>query len=104
MFETRISEDISFAEVVVHANLNDQSYRLVFAIDMQTDILKTIRITQQNENTWEPVGELRFDYLKELPENADKFFEPAGRSYGPTKQPEGLLWLLHLIDLLKEYQ
>lgn len=97
MFETRISEDSSFAEVVVSADLNDKTYQLVFAIDMQKDVLKTISIAQQAGESWEPVGEIHFDYLQNLPDDAGEFIEPRTRRYGSQEQPEGLLWLMNLV-------
>jgi len=96
MFETRVSEDRSFAEVVVSADMESKSFQLVFAIDMQRDVLTSISIAQQAGESWESAGELHFDYLQNLSSDTGEFIEPRARRYGSKEEPQGLLWILNL--------
>jgi hypothetical protein len=86
-FEAKLEPDAEKAEVVVYAGKT----KLVYAIDMDRDVVEEIRIASADGKE----GRLRFEYLQDIdPMDAD-FAEPILRSYRrvPGEGP-GLLRLL----------
>jgi hypothetical protein len=69
--------------------------KLVYTIDLETDVVKSIAFFAGNA----PVGQLEFEYLQDLPETGGEFAVPRGiGSRGSSSQDEGMVWLLRLAD------
>ncbi len=88
-FQTVMLSDGESVQVTVIHN----PARLVYTIDLKTDVVRSIAFfVGQN-----PVGQLDFEYLQELPAARSDFLAPRGVNYrGSSSQDEGILWLMRL--------
>jgi len=69
--------------------------KLVYTIDLKTDIVKSIAFFVDQA----PAGQLDFEYLQELPAARGEFIAPRAATYrGSLSQDEGILWLMRLVD------
>ena len=90
-FQTTMLPDGKDVQVTVVHN----PARLVYTIDLETDVVKSIGFfVGQN-----PVGQLDFEYLQELPAARSEFIAPRAANYrGSLSQDEGILWLMRLAN------
>jgi len=90
-FETRQLPDEAKAEVV----LTQEQARLVYTVDMKTDVIEKIRFSADNGVE----GELEFSYLQNIDNPGSEFVSPRVGSYRkPQQNPPGMLWLVKLIN------
>ena len=90
-FETRTLQGGEKTEVVLTIN----QVRLVYTIDMETDVIE--KITFSADNGVE--GELEFSYLQNIDNAGSEFAPPGNLSYRkPQQNPPGMLWLVNLIN------
>jgi len=90
-FETKKIPGDNKAEVV----LTQEQVRLVYTIDMETDVIEKITLSVINGGE----GELRFSYLQDIENVDNEFTQPSVRSYRRLQQnPPGMLWLVNLIN------
>jgi len=90
-FETRLMPEGRFAEV----ELTHENAKIVYKIDMETDVVDEIIITTDQDKT----GNLKFTYLQSV-ENISGEFVPPGRP-GKSTAPQtsqGILWLVQLVE------
>ena len=90
-FETRGLPGGNRAEVI----LTQEQARLVYTIDMETDVIE--KITFSTGNGVE--GELEFSYLQNIDNLGNEFSSPRVGSYRKLQQnPPGMLWLVKLMN------
>jgi hypothetical protein len=90
-FETRQLPGSDKAEVV----LTVDQVRLVYTIDMKTDVVEKITISADDGGQ----GELEFSYLQSVDNPGSEFASPGTGSYRrPQQNPPGALWLAKLIN------
>ena len=88
-FETRHTPGSGVAEVELH----DQGMKLVYTIDLETDVINEITFSTDRG----VVGNLRFSYLQSLDGVSGEFISPAGpRQRTDLQDSSGLLWLIEL--------
>jgi len=90
-FATRYTPDSRFAEV----ELSCENARLVYKIDMETDVVDEITFSTDQGNT----GNLKFSYLQSV-DGVSQEFIPPGKPGGTTaaNSSQGLLWLVQLME------
>jgi len=90
-FEIRHLPGGAKAEVV----LTREQTRLVYTIDMETDVIEKITFSADNGRE----GELEFSYLQNIDNPGNEFVRPRIGSYRrPQQNPPGMLWLVKLIN------
>jgi len=90
-FETKHIPGGSKAEVV----LTREQVKLVYTIDMETDVIEKITFSVSNGGE----GELRFSYLQNIDDLGNEFTRPGIGSYRrPQQNPPGMLWLAKLVN------
>jgi RNA polymerase sigma-70 factor (ECF subfamily) len=90
-FEARHLPGGSRAEVV----LTQEQTRLVYSIDMETDVIEKITFSAGNGGE----GELEFSYLQNIDNLGNEFTRPRIGSYRrPQQNPPGMLWLATLVN------
>jgi len=90
-FETKKISGGSKVEVV----LTREQVKLVYTIDMETDVIEKITFSTGNGGE----GELRFSYLQNIDNLGSEFARPRTGSYRrPQQSPPGMLWLVKLIN------
>jgi hypothetical protein len=90
-FETKPSADNQHVEVV----LNCEKVKLVYTIDMETDVVEMIAFTADDGVE----GEIRFSYLQDIDNVGNEFTPPRIRSdHASRRQDQGMLWLVDLVD------
>jgi len=90
MFETGNVSSSDKAEVV----LTCEQAKLVYTIDMETDVIEKITFTANDGGE----GELIFSYLQDIDNVGNEFTLPRVRSYRrPQQDPPGMLWLVNLM-------
>jgi RNA polymerase sigma-70 factor (ECF subfamily) len=90
-FETRHLPGGAKAEVV----LTQGQTRLVYTIDMETDVIEKITFSADNGSE----GELEFSYLQDIDNPGNEFDSPRVGSYRkPQQNPPGMMWLVKLIN------
>ena len=90
-FETKHLPGSNRAEVI----LTQEQARLVYTIDMETDVIE--KITFSTGNGVE--GELEFSYLQNIDNLGNEFSSPRVGSYRKLQQnPPGMLWLVKLMN------
>lgn len=93
-FESRYSSGREKAEVT----LSQEHIKLVYAIDMQNDIVKKITFVKNNKSA-ETEDFLEIGYLQDIGRISDEFNAPKVRiSSNLSKTPPGIQWLFHLAD------
>ena len=90
-FETRHTPDSQFAQV----ELTHENDRIVYKIDMETDVVDEITFSTDQGNT----GNLKFSYLQSVDGVSGEFIPPGkpGNPTAPRSSP-GLLWLVQLAE------
>jgi hypothetical protein len=90
-FETRHTPDSRFAEV----ELTCENVRIVYKIDMETDLVDEITFSTDQDNT----GNLKFSYLQSV-DGVNQEFIPPGKPRNPTDtgSSPGILWLVQLVE------
>jgi len=90
-FETRLTPDSRFAQV----ELTFENARIVYKIDMETDVVDEITFSTDQGNT----GNLKFSYLQSV-DGVSQEFIPPNKSGGSTdtNSSQGLLWLVQLVE------
>jgi hypothetical protein len=90
-FETKKISGDNKAEVV----LTVEQAKLVYTIDMETDVVEKITFAGTNGSE----GELRFSYLQDIENVGNEFASPRAGSYRRSQQNSpGMLWLVKLIN------
>jgi RNA polymerase sigma-70 factor (ECF subfamily) len=90
-FETRHVPGGGKAEVV----LTHEQVKLVYAIDMEADVIEKITFSASNGGE----GELRFSYLQNVDDAGNEFIRPRTGTYRRLQQnPPGMLWLAKLVN------
>jgi RNA polymerase sigma factor (sigma-70 family) len=90
-FDTKPSPDGRQVEVV----LNCKQVKLLYTIDMKTDIVEKITFTGTNGSE----GELRFSYLQNIENLGNELASPRVKSSRrPQQDSPGMLWLVKLIN------
>jgi len=90
-FETRNVSGGSKIEVI----LTHEQVRLVYTIDIQTDVIEKITFAADNGGQ----GELEFSYLQDMGNPGNEFVSPRVGSYRrPQQSPPGMVWLINLIN------
>jgi len=90
-FETRYTPDSQFAEV----ELTCENTRIVYKIDMETDVVDEITFSTDKGNT----GNLKFSYLQSVDGVSQEFIPPVKpRNPTNTGSGPGILWLVQLIE------
>ncbi|OHB74460.1 MAG: hypothetical protein A2Z25_24530 [Planctomycetes bacterium RBG_16_55_9] len=90
-FETKHVPGGGKAEVV----LTCDQVKLVYTMDMETDIVEKITFSADNGGE----GELLFSYLQDIDNVGSEFVQPGARSSrSPRKNPPGILWLVKLVN------
>jgi len=90
-FETRYLPGGDKAEVV----LTQEQTRLVYTIDMETDVIEKITFSAGNGVE----GELEFSYMQNIDNPGNEFASPrVGSSRKLRQNPPGILWLVKLIN------
>ena len=90
-FETRYTPDSRFAQV----ELTCENTRIVYKIDMETDVVDEITFSTDQGNT----GNLKFSYLQSVDGVSQEFIPPV-KPKNPTNtgSSSGLLWLVQLME------
>jgi RNA polymerase sigma-70 factor (ECF subfamily) len=90
-FQTLLLPDGKDVQVtVVHSRT-----RLVYRIDLNTDVVKSIAFLVDNA----PAGQLDFEYVQDLPGARSEFITPKAPNYlGSLSADTGMLWLSRLAD------
>jgi RNA polymerase sigma factor (sigma-70 family) len=90
-FETRQLPDGDKTKVI----LTREQTRLVYTIDMDTDVIDKITFSAGNGDK----GELEFSYLQNVENVGNEFASPRVGSYRkPQQNPPGMLWLIKLFS------
>jgi hypothetical protein len=90
-FETKKISGGSKTEVA----LTNEQARLVYTIDMETDVIEKITFSTGSSDE----GELQFSYLQNIDNPDSEFTRPGSGSYRrPQQSPPGMLWLVKLIN------
>jgi RNA polymerase sigma-70 factor (ECF subfamily) len=90
-FETKNVPGGTKVEVI----LTHEQVRLVYTIDMETDVIEKIAFSTDNGGQ----GELEFSYLQDIDNPGNEFASPRVGSYRkPQQNPPGMLWLINLIN------
>jgi hypothetical protein len=75
--------------------LTREQTRLVYTIDMETDVIEKITFLADDGDK----GELEFSYMQNLDNPGSEFTSPRTGSYRrPQQNPPGVLWLVKLIS------
>ena len=89
-FETKALPDSDQVEVTLDCG----QVKLVYTIDMETDVIDKITFVGANGI----LGEMRFSYLQEIVDVGSEFDPPGRISGGVRPQPDqGMLWLVNLV-------
>jgi len=90
-FETRYTPDSRFTQV----ELTCENTRIVYKIDMETDVVDEITFSTDQGNT----GNLKFSYLQSVDGVSQEFIPPV-KPKNPTNtgSSSGLLWLVQLME------
>jgi RNA polymerase sigma-70 factor (ECF subfamily) len=90
-FETKSVPDSRQVEVV----LSCKQVKLVYTIDMETDVVEKITFAGTDGSE----GELRFSYLQDIESTGDEFASPRAASSRRSQQSSGgMLWLVKLFN------
>jgi RNA polymerase sigma-70 factor (ECF subfamily) len=90
-FETEPAPDSKQVEVV----LNCRQVKLVYTINMETDVVEKITFSASDGSE----GELRFSYLQDIENVGNEFASPRIRTdRAPRRQDQGILWLVNLMN------
>ena len=90
-FETKKISGSNKVEVA----LTGEQVKLVYTIDMETDVIEKITFSSDSGDQ----GELQFSYLQNIDNPGSEFTRPGAGSYRtPQQSPPGMLWLVKLIN------
>jgi hypothetical protein len=90
-FETRNVPGGSEVEVI----LTHEQARLVYTIDIRTDVIEKITFSADNGGQ----GELEFSYLQDIDNPGSEFASPRTATYRkPQQSPPGMMWLVYLFN------
>ena len=94
-FETKYTSGNPKAEVI----LTSEQTKIVYAVDMEKDIIEKITILASTSKGWEARAELTFSYLEDVTKAGVEFAEPTRKDYGkPRLDDLGPLWLVQLAE------
>ncbi|UCD49532.1 MAG: sigma-70 family RNA polymerase sigma factor [Phycisphaerales bacterium] len=94
-FETTYDHDAARTIITVYAN----DVTLVYAVDMEADVIETISFRTDSAGESTPQGELRFAYLRDIPDETDaQYTIPASVRVASTRRQQiPGFWLERLI-------
>ena len=91
-FETRKAR----GKDVVEVELTWRQGRLIYEIDMQADVIRTIRLYVRDAAGIEHEGTLNFSYNEHADRPADEIMTPGAGGYTGERHLDGVLWPLYL--------
>ncbi len=91
-FETRDAKRKDAVEV----ELTWRDGRLIYEIDMQADVIRTIRFYIKDAAGIEHEGSLSFSYDEQTDRPVDEIMTPRAAGYAGARQLDGVLWPLYL--------
>ena len=80
----------------VHVAVINTSRSLLYSIDLQNDFVENIEFTTSTGTT---LGQLKFTYLQQLPQDTNEFIEPRPRRYGSLEDRMDTLLLMKIDSL-----
>ena len=103
-FETRLLDNIAQhpfykkAEVTVLNDRQGIDLRLTYLIDMQKDVVESIRIQPSSAGGIEAGGVIRFEYLEDVEQMADEFIDPIELTPSEVSPKKNMVsfWLMEL--------
>lgn len=99
-FTARPFDDNQKVEVVLVEQSDNQQIHITYVIDMDKDVVETIKFLTYDGTREQNKGVLNFTYLQEVEQSAEQFIEPAGIKVPKTTQQDsmGILWLMKLAE------
>ncbi len=105
-FETRLLDNIAQhpfykkAEVTVYNDRQGKNLRLTYLIDMQKDVVESIRMASSSGDGIEARGVIRFEYLEDIEQVADEFIEPIELTPSEMSAKKNMVsfWLMELVQ------
>jgi len=83
----------------VEITLTGQKARLVYEIDLERDIVETIKILRDGRAESDVTAVISFDYFEEIPPTETEFSPPRPKtSTGPRRGRLGVMWPLSLLE------
>ncbi|MCK4850007.1 MAG: RNA polymerase sigma factor [Phycisphaerae bacterium] len=103
-FQTRLLDNIvqhpfyRKAKVTVLNDRQGVNLRLTYLIDMQKDVVESIRIASSSGDGIETRGVIRFEYLEDVEQVADEFIEPIELTPSEVSPKKNMVsfWLMEL--------
>jgi len=94
LFQSERAQNETDAIVAIFHKEQQNSTDLIYTIDMENDVIKTITFDVNGQAR----GSLIFSYLQDIDQLANQFAEPAisAGSQPPTRQNPGIRWLIYL--------
>jgi len=93
-FQTRHDRDNNKAQVVLACD----NLKLVYAIDLEGDLIEEIEFLEENEGDPDAKGMIRFAYLGEIAPTNREYAAPRQRGLGwTTRDRLGIFWLAELV-------
>jgi hypothetical protein len=81
----------------VNVEISFESLKLVYEIDLATDVIDRITFFEKNNGDQDAKGEVRFSYLMEIPPTSDDFAAPRPTSSATRRWDRlGNFWLVNL--------
>ena len=99
-FTARPFDDNKKVEVVLVEQSGNQQIHITYVIDMDKDVVETIKFLTYDGTQEQNKGVLNFTYLQEVEQSAEQFTEPAEIKVPKTIQQDsmGILWLTKLAE------
>lgn len=98
-FESERMDNEDDLRVTVFFEEQDSGTEIMYAIDMENDIIRDITFNVQNEHK----GSLTFSYLQDIDDTDNEFFDPVipADLMALSRPGPGILWLVHLVQGLQ---
>lgn len=93
-FETKLAEQ---GKALI--TLTGQKTKLLYQIDLNRDVVETIKVYRAGGPESDVMVSLRFDYLDEIPPDDTEFTAPIPRtSSGPSRERLGVMWPAKMLE------
>jgi len=95
-FQNERAPNETDAIVVISHEEQQNSTDLIYTIDLENDVIKTITFDVNGQAQ----GSLMFSYIQNIEAAGDDFVEPviSADSHSPIQQSSGIRWLIHLVQ------
>lgn len=93
-FDTRYDDRTGRATITVRA----QPVSATYVVNMDTDVVEKITYTRNNGQPPDALGEVRFEYLQDIPQPTSEFSTPGVGPGPPGRSEPGMLWLIAFSD------